>query len=139
MKSPRIVLDTNVVVSAALTPGGLEARVVQLVAGRMLTLCVSSEVLNEYTEVLARPRFSQLDPTQVARLLSLIADRSTHVTPIGGLSISSDEPDNRFLECAEAAKADYLVTGNKRHFPSRWKSTRVVNARELLESVALES
>ena len=36
------------------------------------------------------------------------------------------------LECAEVASADYLVTGNKRHFPKRWKVTAVVNARELL-------
>jgi predicted nucleic acid-binding protein len=43
-----------------------------------------------------------------------------------------DEPDNRFLECAEAAGAEFLVTGNKRHFPQRWKTTRVANAREVL-------
>jgi uncharacterized protein len=39
---------------------------------------------------------------------------------------------NRFLECAEAASADCLFTGNKRNFPKRWKTTVVVNARELL-------
>lgn len=43
-----------------------------------------------------------------------------------------DDPDNRFIECAEAAGTEFLVTGNKKHFPRRWKTTRVVNARELL-------
>jgi predicted nucleic acid-binding protein len=49
------------------------------------------------------------------------------------VSAAADSDDNKFLECAEAANADYLVTGNKRHFPRAWKVTRVVNARELIE------
>jgi predicted nucleic acid-binding protein len=48
------------------------------------------------------------------------------------VSKSTDDADNRFLECAEAAGADFLVTGNKRHFPRLWEKTQVVNARELL-------
>ena len=51
------------------------------------------------------------------------------------LTESVDDADNRFLECAEAAHVDFLVTGNKRHFPKRWNETRVVNARELVESI----
>ena len=42
--------------------------------------------------------------------------------------------DNRFLEGAEEAATDFLVTGNLRHFPSRWKTTKVVNSRQLLDS-----
>jgi predicted nucleic acid-binding protein len=52
--------------------------------------------------------------------------------------VTRDPADNRFIECAEGAKADYLVTGNKRHFPKRWRQTTVVNARELLEWVVPE-
>jgi predicted nucleic acid-binding protein len=47
-------------------------------------------------------------------------------------SQSTDEADTRFQECAETATADYLVTGNKRHFPKSCKTTEVVNAQELL-------
>jgi uncharacterized protein len=39
------------------------------------------------------------------------------------------------LECAEAGEADFLVTGNKRHFPAHWGKTRVVNARELITTI----
>jgi predicted nucleic acid-binding protein len=46
---------------------------------------------------------------------------------------SFDPNDNVFLECAQAGQADYLVTGNKRHFPDRWKKTKVISARELIE------
>jgi predicted nucleic acid-binding protein len=57
------------------------------------------------------------------------------VVPTHTVSASSDEADNRFLECAEVARADYLVTGNKKHFPHRWKTTEVVNAREFFGKI----
>jgi predicted nucleic acid-binding protein len=57
------------------------------------------------------------------------------VAPHRELKITQDAADNRFLECAEAGQADYLVTGNQRHFPKQWRQTAVVNARELLEWV----
>ena len=49
------------------------------------------------------------------------------------MSIGLDPDDNMFLECAETAHADYLITGNKRHFPSVWRSTKIVNARDVEE------
>jgi predicted nucleic acid-binding protein len=55
------------------------------------------------------------------------------VNPTRTLAVSGDESDNRFLECAEAADVDYLVTGNKRDFPAQWKRTAVIGARELVE------
>jgi predicted nucleic acid-binding protein len=57
------------------------------------------------------------------------------IAPATTLAVSPDETDNRFLECAEAAGADFLVTGNRRHFPNVWKTTRIVSARELVEFV----
>jgi predicted nucleic acid-binding protein len=57
------------------------------------------------------------------------------VKPARELRVAGDPTDNRFLECAEAARADYLVTGNKRHFPKRWRQTLMVNGRELIEYV----
>jgi predicted nucleic acid-binding protein len=60
---------------------------------------------------------------------------STMIAPATTLAVSPDETDNRFLECAEAAGVDFLVTGNRRHFPNVWKTTRIVCARELVEFV----
>ena len=45
----------------------------------------------------------------------------------------SDPHDDIFLECAQAAEADYLITGNVRDFPAVWDSTRIVTAREFLD------
>ena len=81
--------------------------------------------------MLAYPRL-QFAPNEVMRFLGRLRSASILVAPTDTVSASRDEPDNRFLECAEAAAADFLVTGNKRHFPKRRKGTEVVNAGELL-------
>ena len=52
------------------------------------------------------------------------------------LGVAIDPSDDKFLECAEAARADYLVTGNLRDFPRFWKGTKVITMRELMEIVA---
>lgn len=133
----KVVLDTNVVVSSIISGQGAEARVFDLAINKQISLYVSKPILNEYEGVLSRPRF-QLSQSQVQSILSLIRASSALVHPTEKVMVSPDEPDNRFLECAEEAKADYLVTGNKRDFPKRWKTTAIVNARELLETIALE-
>jgi uncharacterized protein len=92
-------------------------------------------ILDEYKGVLARPKFASLDTGRVARLLAIL-EIATIVVPVIARTESPDESDNRFLECAEAAAADYLVTGNTRHFPAEWKGARIINAARLLASAA---
>jgi putative PIN family toxin of toxin-antitoxin system len=130
----RIVLDTNVLVSALLKPAGAECSMVERVGARTLTPCLSPAVLDEYLDVLRRPKF-RFDPNYVRVFLDTLLELSLLVAPARALSVCPDPADDRFLECAEAADADYLVTGNKRHFPAQWLRTRVVNARELLASL----
>ena len=127
----RLVLDTNILVSANVNDEGLESLVVSLGLNKKVQLVVSEPILKEYEQVLLYPRL-KFATQEVARFLARLRSASILVAPTGSVSASPDEPDNRFLECAEAAGADFLVTGNKRHFPKRWKTTEVVNARELL-------
>lgn len=131
------VIDTNVVVSSVLNGNGAPARVLDLAINKKVRLYVSPAILHEYSEVLARDKF-KLPRPEVQSVLGLIKATSITVKPTHRVTASPDEADNRFLECAEAAKADYLVTGNKRHFPTRWKTTTVVNPREFLEQAALD-
>jgi uncharacterized protein len=139
MNPPAVVLDKNTVVSAALKPEGLEAQVVVLVVMRQLTMCASAAVMEEYFNVLSRPKFGRIDPRRIVKLLNLLQSEAKAVAPVRRCSACPHEPDNRFLECAEAASADFLVTGNKRHFPDRWRSTRIVNAREFLNAIRLRT
>lgn len=136
MSRPRIVIDTNVLVSAALQSRGLPARLLELVAAGAAELCISEEVLEEYREVLGRAKFTGLDPRHVARLLTAIAGEALLVRPASRLAESPDESDNRFYECAAAAKADYIVTGNARHFKTPYGTAKIVTVRQLLTLLA---
>jgi predicted nucleic acid-binding protein len=72
----------------------------------------------------------------VLALLALIAER---VEPSVTATEALDPDDNRFLECAEAAEAEFLITGNLKHYPKGlYKNTRIVNARQFLDSLSRE-
>ena len=129
----RIVIDTNVIVSGLMFQNGNEARLLTLLEERRVTACVTPKILAEYAEVIARPKLRIDESTRVA-ILDYLHTNGLLLTPIHRLALSPDESDNRFLECAEAAAAEFLVTGNKRHFPARHGQTKIVNAREFLEA-----
>lgn len=49
------------------------------------------------------------------------------------LTVSKHDSDNRFYECANAANADYIVTGNTKDFTKPYKDARIINSRQFLE------
>ena len=127
----RIVLDTNVVVSAALKPAGLQRTVLLLSITKSAKLYISNEILDEYRAVLARAELGIRRPLR-QQLIELIRRKSRLIVPSRLPQITIDPDDNMFIECTDAARADYLVTGNQRHFPKFWKSTKIITAREFL-------
>ena len=135
MVSLRLVVDTNIVVSAAVKPAGLQRTVFLLAITKPARLYVSTAILAEYRDVLSRPEL-QIRKGLRQQLLDLIAKRARSVTPARQIDITSDPGDNIFVECADAARADYLVTGNTRHFPRFWKKTKIITSREFLDVVA---
>ena len=80
---------------------------------------------------ITRPKFSVVREERVQGVLVTLG-QAIVFTPGITHRISTHESDNRFLECAEAA-ADFLVTGNTRHFPKSWKASKIVNARQFLD------
>src|SRR5260221_14148734 len=130
----RLVLDTNILISCCWTPGGNEWRVVELVRAGRLQACLSPALLAEYEEVAARKKFA-LHAAALAEIIVLLRSCADLVTPECTCTVCSDPDDNRLLECARAAGAECVVTGNLRHFPQSWQGIRVVNARALLESL----
>jgi putative PIN family toxin of toxin-antitoxin system len=107
----KVVYDTNVVVSAALKPGSLPAALVALAMAKKVKLFLSPVILKEYADVLSHPKFA-LEPAAVALFLRDLRKVAASVRPSRRVTRAPDEPDNRFLECAAAARADYLVSGN---------------------------
>ena len=93
------------------------ARALDLGLAGKLQMAVSEPILTEYDGVLRRARFG-IKPRQVSQSIRLIRKAARIVSPGRELTATHDPADNRFLECAAASKADYLVTGNKRHFPT---------------------
>ena len=131
----RLVIDTNVLVSAALKPDGLQRTVFLLATTKPARWYVSEPILEEYAAVLARPEL-KIRKSLRLQFRQLIENHSYSVTPSRLPQLTTDPDDNIFLECADAARADYLVTGNQRHFPRFWKKTKVINSREFLDIVA---
>jgi putative PIN family toxin of toxin-antitoxin system len=131
----RLVLDTNVVVSVALRPEGLQRTVFLLVLTKPARLYVSAAILAEYRTVLSRPEL-QIRKGLRHRFLQLIARRARLVSPAKRLTVTADPGDNIFVECADFARADYLVTGNQRHFPRFWKQTKIITSREFIDLIA---
>ena len=127
----RLVLDTNIVVSAALKPLGLQRTVLLLALTKPARLYLSAPIFAEYCAVLSRPELLIRKGLR-QQLLQLLENRAHFVAPSGLLQVTPDPADNIFLECADAARADYLITGNQRHFPKFWKKTKIITSRELI-------
>ncbi len=135
MLALRLVIDTNVLISAALKPASLQRTVLLVAITKPARLYVSRAILMEYRDVLSRPEL-RIRRGQRQQLLQLIKKHSYTVVPARRLEVTTDPDDNIFVECADAARADYLVTGNQRHFPRFWKKTKVITPREFISLVA---
>jgi putative PIN family toxin of toxin-antitoxin system len=129
----RVVLDTNVIVSAYLNQDGFPFFITKLALSGIIQLWSSEPILAEYEELLQRKSYP-LDRRRGKLLLAKLRAASTIVKPAGHLSETSDPDDNIFLECAQAAKADYLITGNSGHFPASWKYTEIVTPRGFIKA-----
>ena len=131
----RVVLDTSVLVSAVITPTGPNAQVIDLVATGEIRPYLTEAVLAEYYRVFNYERLQHLDRRRIARLRGLLETASVKVKSRGRLKISGHEDDNRIYECAVAAKANYIITENAKHFKKPYKNTKIVNARQFLKLV----
>lgn len=132
----RAVLDTNVVISAHLSPDGQQALILELAIAGYFRCFVSDALLEEYEGVLRRERFG-LSPRTVTQSMRIIRKCATLVIPKRKLDVSRD-PDDKVVECALEARADYIVTGNTRHFPSRFQDIRIVLPRQFFTVVAAQ-
>jgi uncharacterized protein len=135
----RAIIDTNVFVSALLSPLGNEAIIVLAIQQGLIKPYFSDEMLEEYVEVLARPKFS-FPSDEIRALIDLIRNHGEQVSHSQTLSLHSPDPaDDKFLACALTAAVDFIVTGNKRDFPPEvCRTIRVVSAGELLERITFE-
>jgi putative PIN family toxin of toxin-antitoxin system len=131
----RLVIDTNVVISAALKTQSLQRTTLLLALTKPARLYLSDPILKEYADVLARPELRIRKGVRL-QLLQLIRNCGHIVKPSHRIEVANDPDDNMFLECADAGRADYLITGNQRHFPRFWMNTKIITAREFITLAA---
>lgn len=110
-----VVLDTNILVSALLSPFGPPARVLDLVLSGDIRAAYDDRLLAEYREVLARPKFS-FAPEEVAAVLAYLESDGEQVAAPPLACELPDSDDLPFLEVAAQAEAA-LITGNTAHYP----------------------
>ena len=118
----KVVFDTNIFISAFAIPGGKAEEAYLLCLKGKFTLCSSIPILTEMAQKL-REKFGWQED-KITHLLRTIAGVAVINKPQSHIHLLPDEPDNRILECAEEAKADTIVTGDKhllslKHFKSR--------------------
>jgi len=116
----KLVIDTNVVISALLKPESNPALILSLILRGDCRLCVTERIFAEYEEVLGRGKFKNLDQASVREFLPRLRSRALWVVPKVIIDdVAKDPDDNAFLECALESKADFLITGNVHHFPEK--------------------
>ena len=127
----KVVFDTNVFVSAFTLPGGSGDQALHRIIAGEDSLAFSKPILDELLSVLAR-KFSR-DREELARVANFLADIGEIVEGAEPLAVLADEPDNRILECALAANAPLIVTGDRAMLAlGEYQGVRVVSLRTYL-------
>jgi putative PIN family toxin of toxin-antitoxin system len=123
---PSVVVDTNIIVSAALTGKSHSFQIMELISDGVLRLCYSMDILAEYTDVLSRKKFN-FSPEKQTAFINKIREVGTPVSVPSNSVPFADESGRIFYDLARFCKA-ILITGNAKHFP---KEPFVVSPAEL--------
>ncbi len=127
----KAVVDTNVLVSGLLKQGTPPAEVIADVVAGMLVVLYDRRILDEYRDVLARPKFA-IDPGKANAILEFIIGEGAEVPDARFAGQLPDPDDQAFADVASTGEADLLITGNPKHFPVG-RALRVVTPREWLD------
>ena len=103
----RVVIDTNIIISAFLKPTGVCSTIIQAITEEKFELVLSDEIVDEYLEVLIR---KGINLKLIGDLNRLLAEKSLKTNGLYKVTKSEDPKDDMFLACALEGKADYLVS-----------------------------
>lgn len=135
MSIPRIVLDSNVVISAFLF-GGVPARLLELALNGSIECFTSLPILDEIRDVLLRPKFD-LSSEQALTLIEELHDLCQVVMPSEKVLVVNDDPDdNIILECTISADAEVIVTGDSHLLRIRqWQDIQILSPSDFLKTL----
>lgn len=133
----KIILDTNVIVSALISDSVPKMILYALVFSKHVRPCLSTEVFEEYVEVLNREKFNKFPDFKIKADIVLVKFRelSKVYETDRKIEILTDTSDNKFLELAAVSSADFLITGNTQDFTIKeFEYTKILTPREYWES-----
>ena len=136
----RAIVDTNILLSALLSPLGAPAKILAAWERRLFTLIACEELVSELHEVAKRPFFRARLRAGVAEVLAIsIQDLSSYCEDLPSGPAAPDAKDSYLLALAEAGQAAFLVTGDKELLAlGSHKSTKIVSAREFAAMLNVE-
>ena len=127
-------IDTNVVVSSLLKPGSIPDIILEYIRKGIIIPLLNNEILNEYKEVLNRNNFD-FSSYEIETKLEMICKNAIFLNREKTIEKFIDNNDIVFYEIVMSARSiydAYLITGNKKHFPSK---PYVVTPRQMLEII----
>ncbi len=138
-----IVLDTNVLISSQLTRQGNAAAILKYHRLGIFDIAVSEQIFEEYTRVFQYPHLQsrhQWSSEQVSKFFADLRKVFIFVEVDNESRISSDPHDDKFFHCAQAADADFLVSGDERHVLSiqSYETTQVISPKDFIALIEHE-
>ncbi|MDR0730098.1 MAG: putative toxin-antitoxin system toxin component, PIN family [Treponema sp.] len=127
----KIVLDTNVIVSALLCPQSLPAKILGLALNGMIGIVYDNNILVEYIDVLNRDKF-KINKETIKVVLDYITNDGEYKISVPQNLKFADDDDKIFYELYKSGGVDFLITGNIKHFP---KEKNIITPREFIEIV----
>ena len=112
----KVVVDTNIIVSALINTNGLPAKILSLVLNEKVKLLYDNRIIFEYSEVLSRKEFG-FNTEIINDMLDFFKHYGDFVNADHINVKFHDQTDKKFYEVFKTGKAQYLVTGNKKHYP----------------------
>jgi putative PIN family toxin of toxin-antitoxin system len=137
MKAERVVVDTNVLISALLQPSGRTGEVLEAIRAAGGALLFSDETFEELASRLMRPKFDRyVDDATRRRFLVDIAGVAGWVSVTGVVRACRDPEDDKFLETALNGEADCIVSGDADLLVlDPFEGVRILTPRQFLEAV----
>lgn len=130
----RVVLDTNILVSALGWKDGNQFAIIRKCFTKELTLIYSSNILEEFEKVVQRPHF-EFFSEEIDEFISKILEIGEMVQPEEKHTVITKDPtDNIVIDAAVAGKADYIVSGDKHLLDlKKFKGIKILRATEFLK------
>jgi len=135
MKRPKVVPDTNILISSLILKSGKPREIFNKFLNGEIIFILSNELLEELNDVLSRPKFNLITKEERTEFINNIKEFSQLVNPNQKLNIIlKDSSDNKVLEAAYEGKADYIITGDEHLLElKKFNEIKIINPKEFLE------